>query len=399
VLELHCSHGSYGFLPGKSRLTVYALNRDWDEATATYVQRKAGPGGKVNWTQPGAMIDRDTRTDWGRGSNGKVAEHAPNVGGWARFDITRLAIAWHSGAKPNCGVYLRPEYKGLANFFSREHHSRNLRPRLVLTFKSKPLRESLPHELDPRDAKIFALAGPDAAKDFAREFALNRFAQRPDAARTPVSLGRGQLAADISPGDIMVVSSRTRSFERECSASFRIDCSERRYKDRGHSTLGFVVTEGQGLDGRIGMSAVLVYSRREVISALVRSVSHGPRRNRMAEGKSIQAGEKLLEPWNVRISWKSPYVAWFINGQRVGMTRLSEEDARKVSTSAVALYWGMYPSRDMTATAKVKVSRIALGKPHEKDFEGAERLPVAPRVMDPPEPRPRPRPRPPRPGP
>ncbi len=391
VLELYCVSCSYGFVPGESKVSAYALTRSWQEYSATFINRsKTDPGGEVRWTKPGAQADRDTVTNWGMGAGGKVAECAPNPRDWARLDVTRLAAAWHSGAKANFGLMIRPEFRGLVSFLSRENRDRELRPRLVLTFRSKPLRKALPFELDPREAKVYGLGSAGEAEKFTREFAFSRYARRPDAARTPVALGRGHLAVDISPGDVMVASSRTHRFGKECSVSFRIDCSEKRIKNRGHAAFGFPMTGGQGLNDRLGVCAVLVCTRNELISAMVKNIAVGPRRERIVEGKPIQAGEALLEPWNARLSWKSPCVAWFLNGKRVAVGKLKENDARRIADSAVAIYWGMYPSRDTDDKVNVKVSRVAVGLPHEKDFEGAETLPEPGREDDPPEPRPRP---------
>ncbi|MFC1479236.1 protein kinase [Planctomycetota bacterium] len=141
LFEVNTANFSYGAVEGFV-LKVYALTCPWDERTATWSfsmrDRKAGK--ETRWKEKGGKTDRDTTRDWGNGPNGLVIEFKLKLNKWTGDDIAPLVQEWVSGKRENHGMYFFPESRGLANLYTKEAKDSNVRPKLTITFTSKPLQ-------------------------------------------------------------------------------------------------------------------------------------------------------------------------------------------------------------------------------------------------------------------
>ena len=133
---------------------------------------------------------------------------------------------------------------------------------------------------------------------------------------------------------------------------------------------------------------------RGLVSGFYRDDGRELRSKHLISGVTVPASGSVFGSWQVRVSWRTPDVAWFVNGKRVGAGRLSGADAGKVAAAPVALYCGMFNSRQKDDAVTVKMTEIAVGLPHKEDFAGTAGPPAPPEPPPEPEFRPRPRPRP-----
>ncbi len=144
-LELYRYGGSDE--PEDMEVALYLVTHDWSEGDgsdfwpdSSYVPDGATwltADGSAAWTTPGG--DHDTTTDYGYGPNGIVDQITLPTGmeeGWVRLDATAAVRAWIEEGVPNHGLLFRPE-KGEYTYhyyYSRDHDTPNLRPRLVVTY-------------------------------------------------------------------------------------------------------------------------------------------------------------------------------------------------------------------------------------------------------------------------
>ncbi len=386
-LEIHCESLEYGFKPNVSKVHVYAMKASWDERSATYNHRFRAPGQELAWTEKGGRKERDTTTNWGHGRNGKAAEFTCAPGRWSECDITRLVAAWVSGAKQNHGFYLYADAAGLASLRSRESDAA-LRPRLTITFRSPRLKKVAGVAFLPRNAKVYAFDSKASVKQFVGDFDLSKLTRNPDSRKSAVALGRGQLSAKVISGEAMVITSKRLRYGRERSVSFQVDIGEKALKDRGYVAFGFPVSRKPDMRKRLAVIFGAVPRLRGLTNAFHHDDGQELRSKRLIPGGTVPVGGSVFGSYHVRISWRSPNLAWFVNGKRTGAGHVSGDDARKVSEAPVALYCGMFLSPAKGDKLTIKISKIAVGLPHTKDFDGAARLP------EPPGPGPSPRPRP-----
>jgi len=121
------------------KTTVYALTRSWDEKTAIWYFCSVKDGKPIPWGKSGVQGNRDLTADWGHGPNGiaGVLELEPKK--TVSCEITPVVSEWVSDRKKNCGLYLMPGFsEGLIVVHSKESKQTELRPKLTVTFVSKP---------------------------------------------------------------------------------------------------------------------------------------------------------------------------------------------------------------------------------------------------------------------
>jgi serine/threonine-protein kinase len=392
LLEITCHSLGYGFRENTDKISVLAVKTSWVESGATWSFRARGTG--LRWTEKGARKDIDTTTNWGLGANGKVAEATGAPMKPFRLDITRLAAAWLAGTRKNYGVYVRAEHGGIANLYAKEEPRQDFRPKLTLTFRCKRIRRAARSAFLPRAATVYSLNGEEEVRRFTDSFRFTRFTPQPGG-RRPLRLGAGGVAFDVDPAEIVLIHATKRTCGDEFSIAYRVDCSGKKLKDRGHVAFGFSLNKsGGGPRGRGALACIVPPSRKAAGTIILADMARGLAQKPVYRGKEVAPAGKMLGEWHLRVSWKSPLLAWFVNGQRAGIVKVSEKRARQISDSKPAIYAGIFPSPTRDDSASLKISQIALGKPYDKDFEGGAALSELKEPERPPDRRPRPGPRP-----
>jgi eukaryotic-like serine/threonine-protein kinase len=372
VLELSCASVNYGFKAGKDKLTVYALNRSWTETSASW--SFCSRTSRTPWSTPGAVKDLDTASNWGLGAGGKAGTFTCEPGKAAQTDISRLVTAWIAGKKANHGVYIKVESGGIVYFRSKEA-APALRPKLTITFKSKRLKTAAAFAFHPREATVYRVEGSAAAEAFKRAFRINKFSTR-RGDKSAVRLRSGQLEFDAGSGDLWMFWTPALRHTKDFSASLTIDCSSKKPIDSGHVAFGFSLNDSSGIDGRSALICRADASRKSVRHYLLENMVRGFRQKPLFSANSAPPNGKLFGTYLLRISWKSPTLAWFINGKRVGIVKLASGHATRMSQANFALLAGMFSSRSRDQSVTLKISRIAVGKSHELDFKNATSIPT-----------------------
>jgi hypothetical protein len=130
MMELRTSH--YKSHPQDMTVSAYGVKRAWRELETTWNAARTD----VAWGQPGI---EDTVSD--RDAVPTASQLVSDTNTWYAFDITSLAQAWVSGARPNEGVVLLATGNTVELSFWSSQYGANetLRPRLVISYIHGPL--------------------------------------------------------------------------------------------------------------------------------------------------------------------------------------------------------------------------------------------------------------------
>ncbi len=125
-LELYAA----GWGGSNMTLDAYRVLRAWIDCQATWNQAYSGNP----WGQPGC---NDTATD--RSASPEDTVSTTGINQWYRFDLTQLVQGWVDGSVANNGILLRaasPWSISMFHFASAQNSTANLRPRLVVTYRT-----------------------------------------------------------------------------------------------------------------------------------------------------------------------------------------------------------------------------------------------------------------------
>jgi hypothetical protein len=115
---------------------VYGLKRSWAEMETTWNLARSS----VNWVSAGAD---DTTGDRDATASGSTLMSTTST--WYSFDVTTLAQAWVSGARPNHGMILIASGNTVEmSFWSSEYSIANVRPKLIVKYVMGGVSTPLP---------------------------------------------------------------------------------------------------------------------------------------------------------------------------------------------------------------------------------------------------------------
>ena len=254
----------------------------------------------------------------------------------------------------------------------------------------------------PRDARIYTLAGEEEARALREDFDFRPVARRPVEKGYPLTFADGVLSCPLEDGQSLGMIARNATYGQSRSFSFDVDCSEKRFLSRGRVVFGFVLAN-KGDERRLALLLSTAPGGEELSSQL--QEEQGGAGRLLSEGRKAVAAPNAFFKWRLRISWKEPFLVWFVNGQRVGMARLPAEQCRIIGASRVVAVAGLADNEVPEDSLRLRVRRLSLGAPQPRDFEGTEGIPdpnMKPRPPEhqpQPQPQPQHQPRPPQPGP
>ena len=225
-------------------------------------------------------------------------------------------------------------------------------------------------------------------------------AKRPADKGLPTAVGDGVLACTLEDGESLCLISRKTSYGPARSVAFDVDCAEKRFPNQGRVVFGFALSNSQ--ERGIALLLAAAPGGEELQGQL--QEDRGGAGRVLGNSKKVSAPPGALVKWRVRLSWKDPWLAWFVNGGRAGLVRLSPEQAQLLRDCRIMMVAGLFDNNVPGDNLKLRLRRISVGEPQDKDFEGSEALREpgpAPGPGDPqPQPQPQPQPGPgPQPGP
>ncbi len=371
VLELSCLRLDYGFNAEKSLAFVYTMKTQWSEHQATW--NFTSKARQLRWSAPGARSDFDATTDWGLGPNGRVAGFKVKPGATSSCDITPLVKAWVSGARKNCGIYVKSKDRGICFLASKEAPAHK-RPKLTIAFKSKRIKQAPLFAFMPRNPTVFSLQDKEQLAAFQNRFKIHRFSTRPDQ-KSPIGVRAGNLELDVVTGDVLIIWTPNTQYGKKRSVCFTVDCSGKARKDRGHIAFGFSLGDASGF-ARPTLLCRADAGSKTVTSQLFNNVLSWQRAKPMASGEKIKPRGELFGTYHLRLSWQSNTLAWFLNGRRAGLVRLPDRSAKRLSSAHLTLIVGIMPG-GAENSAKLKIGRIAYGQAYSRDFETKGAIPMA----------------------
>ncbi|WP_351234465.1 DNRLRE domain-containing protein [Streptomyces sp. NPDC002133] len=231
---------------------IHGLNKDFDQATATWTKANA----TTNWAAAGG--------DFGS-SQGEQAFLTTNESGWREWYVTSLAQSWLNDSASNKGVLLKLDNETTAGpqeqtmFLSSEAAETQLRPQLVLTYLDTNATYSAPQtpaRMVPGDTITTRVnvSNTSGARWNVADYVLSYRWSLPDG--TDVTNGGNQLQSAIPGGaeETSLSVGETAAVDAQVKAPINSDSGSKRTEyiltwDVYNKTTGQWLSQSAGIDG------------------------------------------------------------------------------------------------------------------------------------------------------